>query len=254
MHSSKLVTTLALALPVAALSATLTNDNIDTRTTTNVLSFSDLAFDNLDKVRTDVLQFQGAVGDSGTFNVTGAFNPGDTTSVVSGSGISISNVTAPGAFGFSWTATVVGSANQTVTQSWSMAQTTSVVTGVTGGGLNYLEFNGNNNGFLKTGGTFDYSVTLPGDWSTQGTATGDSQLLGLGAGFVVTKDFVFDPTSNTTTVEVLSTSYAAGSPNVGLNFMLYGSTAVPVDEPTPTALLLAGLGAIGWIGRRRQRG
>ena len=104
-------------------------------------------------------------------------------------------------------------------------------------------------GFLKAGGVFDYSVTLPGNWSTQGTATGDSQLLGVNPQFTVTRDFVFDPRSNTTTLEVLDTHYDPSHPNVGLDFIVFGS---PVSEPLPSTLLMAGLGALGWVSRRRR--
>jgi hypothetical protein len=37
---------------------------------------------------------------------------------------------------------------------------------------------------------------------------------------------------------------------VGLDFIVFGAPAV--SEPLPSALLLAGLGALGWVGWRRQ--
>ena len=124
-----------------------------------------------------------------------------------------------------------------------------MTTGVSSNGLHYLEFTGDNHGFLKAGGVFDYSVTLPGNWSKQGTSTGDSELVAVNPEFTVTKDFVFDAVSDTTTLEVLDTNYDLSHSDVGLDFIVFGS---PVSEPLPSALLLAGLGALGWTSRRRQ--
>ena len=250
MHLSKVVTAVALGWPVLAMSATLTNSNIDTRTTTNSLSFSDLAFDDLSKVRTDLLRFHGSVGDAGKFTIAGPFGSDDVVFVVPGSGMSISNQARdPSTGSISYRAAITGATNQVVTQSWTVTKSGSMVTGISSNGLHTLEFIGNNVNFLKAGGVFDYSVTLPGNWSTHGTATGDSELLGVNPAFTVTQDFVFDPHSDTTTLEVLDTHYDPSHPDVGLDFIVFGS---PVSEPLPSALLLAGLGALGWVGRRRR--
>ena len=250
MHLSRLAMASVLGLPAVAMSASLTNSNIDSRTTTNLLSFSDLAFDHLAKERTDLLQFHGSVGDAGKFTIDGPFGPSVAVSVTPGSGMSISNEAFDPATGsVSYRAAVTGKSGLTVTQSWIVHTSSSMKTGVAGNGLHYLEFIGSNTGFLKAGGAFDYAVTLPGDWSTQGTATGDSELLGLNPEFTVTKDFVFDASTDTTTLEVFNAHYDLSQPNVGLDFIVYGTPAV--SEPLPSALLLAGLGALGWASRRR---
>ena len=251
MHLSRLAVAFVSGLPVVAMSASLTNSNIDSRTTTNLLSFSDLAFDHLAKERTDLLQFHGSVGDAGKFTIDGPFGPSVAVSVTPGSGMSISNEAFDPATGsVSYRAAVTGKSGLTVTQSWIVHTSSSMKTGVAGNGLHYLEFIGSNTGFLKAGGAFDYAVTLPGDWSTQGTATGDSELLGLNPEFTVTKDFVFDASTDTTTLEVFNAHYDLSQPNVGLDFIVYGTPAV--SEPLPSALLLAGLGALGWASRRRR--
>lgn len=251
MHLSRLAVAFVSGLPVVAMSASLTNSNIDSRTTTNLLSFSDLAFDHLAKERTDLLQFHGSVGDAGKFTIDGPFGPSVAVSVTPGSGMSISNEAFDPATGsVSYRAAVTGKSGLTVTQSWIVHTSSSMKTGVAGNGLHYLEFIGSNTGFLKAGGAFDYAVTLPGDWSTQGTATGDSELLGLNPEFTVTKDFVFDASTDTTTLEVFNAHYDLNQPNVGLDFIVYGTPAV--SEPLPSALLLAGLGALGWASRRRR--
>ena len=251
MHLSRLAMASVLGLPAMAMSASLTNSNIDSRTTTNLLSFSDLAFDHLAKERTDLLQFHGSVGDAGKFTIDGPFGPSVAVSVTPGSGMSISNEAFDPATGsVSYRAAVTGKSGLTVTQSWIVHTSSSMKTGVAGNGLHYLEFIGSNTGFLKAGGAFDYAVTLPGDWSTQGTATGDSELLGLNPEFTVTRDFVFDASTDTTTLEVFNAHYDLSQPNVGLDFIVYGTPAV--SEPLPSALLLAGLGALGWASRRRR--
>ena len=251
MQLSSVVTAFALGLPVVAMSASLTNSNIDSRTTTNLLSFSDLAFDHLEKQRTDQLQFHGSVGDAGKFTIDGPFGPSVAVSVTPGSGMRISNEAFDPATGsVSYRAAITGKSGLTVTQSWIVHTSSSMKTGVAGNGLHYLEFIGSNTGFLKAGGAFDYAVTLPGDWSTQGTATGDSELLGLNPEFTVTRDFVFDASTDTTTLEVFDAHYDLSRPNVGLDFIVYGTPAV--SEPLPSGLLLAGLGALGWASRRRR--
>ena len=171
MKMSRVVAPFLLGLPVVAMSATLTNSNIDTRTTTNVLSFSDLAFDNLDKQRSDLLRFHGSVGAAGTFTINGPFGPGVVVAVVPGSGMSVSNEARdPSTGSISYKAAITGTNNLAITQSWNVTTSSSMTTGVSGNGLHYLEFTGNNDGFLKAGGVFDYAVTLPGNWSTPGTA------------------------------------------------------------------------------------
>ena len=250
MHLSRVLGALVLGLPAVSMSATLTNANIDTRTTTNQLSFSDLAFDHLDKERTDTLRFHGAVGDAGKFTIDGPFGPHVAVSVVPGKGMGVSNEAFDPATGsVSYRAAITGTNNLSITQSWNVTQSSSMKTGISSGGLHTLEFIGNNDGFLKAGGVFDYSVTLPGNWSTQGTATGDSELVGVNPEFTVTRDFVYDRASNTTTLEVLDTNYDLSHPNVGLDFIVFGS---PVSEPLNPTLLAAGIAALGWASRRRQ--
>lgn len=250
MIPHKIAAALAAGLPVLAMSASLTNANIDTRTTTNQLSFSDLAFDDLSKLRTDQLQFHGAVGDSGKFTIDGPFGAHVAVSVAPGSGMSVSNQARdPSTQSVSYRAAITGTSGLTITQSWVVTQSGSMQTGVGANGLHYLEFTGTNVGFLKPGGVYDYSVTMPGDWSRSGTATGDSELLGLNPEFTITKDFVFDASTDTTTLEVLNRHYDVNEPSPGLDFKLFGVSAV--SEPVSPALLLAGVAVLGLVSRRR---
>ena len=57
------------------------------------------------------------------------------------------------------------------------------------------------------------------------------------------------PGANTTTLEVLDTDYDVNHGDVALDFVIFGA---PVSEPLTPALMLAGLGALGWTSRRRQ--
>jgi len=253
MRFTRIFTAVLLGLPAAAMSAALTNNNIDTRTTTNAFSFSDLAFDHLDMHRSDALQFHGAVGDSGKFTITGYLGPSVAVSVAPGAGMFVFNQTRdPSTGSISYNAVVTGNGNQTITQSWNLTTSSSMIQGVSGDGLHTLEIKVGNNGFLKEGGVFDDVVTLAGNWSTAGTATGDFELLGLNPEFTITRDFVFDAATDTTTVEVVNDHYDVGNPNVGLDFVLFGSSVSPVDEPLPAGLLLGGLGLLGGLARRRR--
>jgi hypothetical protein len=198
-----------LSLGTAA--APLTNSNIDVRTTEHRLSFNDLAFSNVTDFASTLLQFHGAIGDSGTFGVDG-FAPGETISVTSGSGIAITGLTSANASGVAfYTATIVGATNLTVTQSWTnlpglpgqgFTLTPNVIAG-----LNALEFRSGNSGFLRVGGVFHFLVTMPGNWSALGVGTGQSQLLGINPQFATASNFVFNATTNRTTFEAVSSSW-----------------------------------------------
>jgi hypothetical protein len=94
---------------------------------------------------------------------------------------------------------------------------------------------------------FDTSVTLPGNWTRQGTSSGDHELLGVAPGFSAPQ-FVYDASDNTTTVTTSDPTYAGGK--FGLDFTLFGS-AVP--EPETWAMMLVGFGALGGALRSSRR-
>jgi hypothetical protein len=235
-----------------AAAAPLSNANIQQRTTTNAITFADLSFTGASAARSDRMDVIAGVGDSGVFTVTG-FRPGFSIAVTSGAGIAITNLQPADAGGVvRYTTTVVGPLDQNFTQSWTIGASTTgsgtLTLGVSPGGLHYLEFFGRNQGFLPQGGTFDYSVSMPGDWSQAGTATGQAQFLGVNPSFTVTDSFTYDPNTHTTTLRILNTNYNLAQPSTDLHFILWGQ---PVPEAPTAALLASGLALLGWLSRRR---
>ncbi len=90
-------------------------------------------------------------------------------------------------------------------------------------------------------------VYLPGDWTTEGTATGDYLFTSVADGFS-TPTFTYDAGSGVTTVETVSTTFVGGAPD--LKFSLIGS-AVP--EPATWAMMLFGFASIGLSAYRGSR-
>jgi hypothetical protein len=115
------------------------------------------------------------------------------------------------------------------------------------GGLATLNFN---DGGFDNGSGINYFVFihLPGNWTTQGTSTGDYELNGVAAGFS-TPTFIFDSGTDTTTVSTENPDYTGGL--VGLNFTLFGSAVAGVPEPSTWAMMLAGFAGLGFLGYRR---
>ncbi|MET0384098.1 MAG: hypothetical protein ABW032_11810 [Burkholderiaceae bacterium] len=245
-----LITGLSLSVAAAAAhSAALTNANIDLRETLYQMSFADLTFAGARNDRSDVLHFHGGVGDSGTFGITG-FPPGFAgVSVEPASGMSVSGLQPADASGVvRYTAAIVGPSAQTLRQSW--INNGLLTSGVTAGGLRFLEFNSKNIGFLRPGGEFDFTVTIPGDWSTFGTATGDVEFLGINPDFSITRNFIYDAASDTTTFAAVDSNYRLNATDV--DFVLYGA---PVPEPQARAAMLVGLlPMLGFAHRRRRAG
>lgn len=88
-------------------------------------------------------------------------------------------------------------------------------------------------------------VDLPGDWTTQGTSTGDYIFNGVASGFSAP---TFTYIGGITTVETIDTDFTGGSPS--LSFTLVGA-AVP-EFPT-WAMLLLGFAGLGFVGHRVSR-
>jgi hypothetical protein len=247
------VLTIAIVLAVGSVtarSAVLTAANIDSRDTLYALSFADSSFAGAFTARSDNLHFHGNVGDSGTFGIVG-FTPGNTSvSFTPASGMAVSNVQpANAALTILYTASIVGASQQSLTQSWINVST--LTSGVTAGGLDFLDFNAANSGFLRSGGQFDFKVVIPGHWSTFGTSSGDVQFLGINPAFTIVQNFAYDAVAGSTTFEALDSSYALGA-TTDVHFVLFGATAA-VPEPATWILMLAGsLPMLGWAQRRRR--
>ena len=115
------------------------------------------------------------------------------------------------------------------------------------GGLSTLTFTGGGNESGLSNPPFDFyaNVFLPGNWTTEGTSTGDYTNISWNTDFS-TPTFTYDSVTNTTTVSTVDLSYdpAAGS-GPQLTFTLIGSSAVP--EPSIWALMLVGFAGLGFV-------
>jgi hypothetical protein len=112
-----------------------------------------------------------------------------------------------------------------------------------------LQLNQNSFG-LTAGDPFYWGVTFSGDWSTQGTATGESELLGYNSEFTILDDFVYDPGTNTTLFEIYDPTYD-GSSGVGVSIQLNGGAAP--STPAPAAVAPFSMGLLGLMRRRFRR-
>lgn len=237
--------------------ATLTNSNINTRAQGAVVTFDDLTFANATSNISNLIQLIGAIGDSGTF---GGFGRQLSTGFVftPGSGIQLSNISISPA-SKSFTATIIGLQGDSV--NWSNYQPpatpsqgfsySNIVLDPTSG-YYQLQFNIGGNGLLKAGGIFTMDLSLPGDWSQQGTGIGQTQFESINSAFSITQDFVYDSGSNTTIFQAIDSNYD-GSSGVNLQFILHGSAVAPVPEPETYAMMLAGLGLLGFVGGRKSK-
>jgi hypothetical protein len=247
MYRSAIVSASLAVLGAAANSATLTDDNIDYRQTLYQIPFTNLSFAGAINVRWDELHFHGNVGDSGTFGIPG-FAPGSSdVSIEPAAGMAVDDVQPANASGVVlYTATIVGSTDQSLKESW--IDGAKVTTGLTPGGLAFLEFDAADSGFLRAGGQFDFVVAFPGDWSHLGKTTGSAELLGVNPEFTIIQNFNYDSAANYTMFEAVDSNYGLDSTDV--RFILYGA---PIPEPSTFALMLAAIVPLPAAARRRKR-
>ena len=237
-----------------ATAATLTPSNIDTRQRVAQTTFADLTFANAVQSSRNSLFFHGNVGDSGNFNNLSLSAGFQSFAYFADAGIALSNAINPTTSGNpgSFTATIAGATNQAM--GWDVTRlATSTPSGFSVGianGLYTLELKTNGSGFVRNGGTFIESLVLAGDWSSHGTGTGQSELLSIQSGFSITKNFLFDSVSNTTVFEMVNNNYNGSA--ASYDIVLHGDIA-PVPEPETYAMLFAGLGLLGFAGRRRKQ-
>jgi len=160
-------------------------------------------------------------------------NPGDsltrsfafTTPVVTGSvsvkgdsHIAVSNVVITPS-GVTYRETSIDGKKGTVTLSFDRISPNGITESVING-LETLRFGTNTTLGV---GTFPMNlrITMPGDWSSTGVATGDHKLLSINPLWSIDRDFTFNGSYTTLSAKLTDYSNPAGSAN--LSFRLYGS-------------------------------
>jgi hypothetical protein len=219
------------------------------RTTTDQVSFSNLAFDNaiVNDATNYVIPLQAPT--TGT-QYTVRFPAGATNLSVTGTGgVSLTSVPTlvPGAGNL-----VIFDTDGTAGTFGFASLNTFALTLGESGGLRTLTYfsHGEDTGLNAHG--FTIEAILPGDWRVPGTSTGHHEFLGVASGFTITQNFVFDSKTNTTIVEATNPNYPSKGSVDGLNFVLYGAQ---VPETNLMPILALGFGVIGLtLARRRASG
>lgn len=109
------------------------------------------------------------------------------------------------------------------------------------GGLTQLHLSLTSGPIVDAGDPFSWALKIPGDWSSQGSGPGQSQLLSLNPGWSIVQDFVFD--GSATTLALSRDAGGANGPGVALN--IYAA-------PSPGGAMLGLLAGLGTIRRRRK--
>jgi hypothetical protein len=242
----------ALVISAGALTGVANGQEIS-RTTDGTLSWSNLNFSNASMLYAPSEAY-GPIAFSLSFPIT-LFNNSQNLSLNANGGMSVSpSGPQPAPYANPFPATI---SNSGALGSWGWTDTTAAdATGTepltlgSQGGLSTLNFNDGGFDTPEFATSIDYYVNifLPGDWTTQGTATGDYQFNSVAAGFSA-PTFTYDPGTNTTTVFTDNLVYTGGS--VALNFTLFGGSAVP--ETSTWAMMLLGFAGLGFAGYRTSR-
>jgi hypothetical protein len=225
------------------------------RTSDFTVTFSDQAFSNASANYALSFAYAGQAPYSSTFTLTllpnfqnlvvspgpeGTMTVSNTAPVANATTVSFSNATgAPGSWGASYDSAATASGP--------------LLTLGTQAGLATLNFNGGGNvsGPGYTNINYFINVFLPGDWTTEGTGTGDYQLLGIAPGFS-NPTFTFDPITNTTTVSTSNPDYAGDGSSTNMDLTLFGLPVAAVPEPSTWAMLILGFAGIGLMAVRRK--
>jgi hypothetical protein len=114
-------------------------------------------------------------------------------------------------------------------------------------GFFVLDLKSNSFGGVAIGDPFYWNATFSGDWSSQGTGVGQSELLSYNPDWTIVDDFTYDSGTNLTTL-TLEDAYDGSGPGVSLQ--LNGASASAV--PGPAAVAPFGIGLLSLLRRRRR--
>jgi hypothetical protein len=245
IEKSLLIASGVLGLIVPGMSAVIFGD----RTITNQVTFSDLLFDNA--IVFDATTFAIPVQPPTTgseFTIT--FPASATNLSVSNTGsVTLTHVPPLVADG-SGNLITFNTDGTAGTFGWSSFNTGPLPLG-TSNGLKTLTYF--SHGFDSGVNMHEFTIDaiLPGDWSVSGTSTGDHQFLGVATGFKITQNFVFNPSTDTTTVAAFNPNYPSDGSADALNFILYGAQIGLIPETNLMPILAVGFGIIGLTLARR---
>jgi hypothetical protein len=98
-------------------------------------------------------------------------------------------------------------------------------------------------GGVESGGDFTVNAVFDGDWSSLGSGPGQADVLSFNNNFAISKDFVYDSSTQTTDFSATDSNYN-GISNIAFNVVLNSDTPVaPAPEASP--LVSFGLLTIG---------
>ena len=114
-------------------------------------------------------------------------------------------------------------------------------------------------GLVDMGGTFFFSLTIPGNYSTTaGLASHSGQHAQdpdytYFSGFSVQKDYAYDSATNTTTLSLSDNNVQPNEDFIALDTYFLGSAVSAAPEPSTWAMMILGLAGVGVVMRRRNR-
>lgn len=112
-------------------------------------------------------------------------------------------------------------------------------------------------GLVDMGGSFFFSITIPGNYSTTADLASHSgqhfedPYYTFLSGFSVQQDYAYDPVTNTTTLSLFDNDVQPEEDFIALDTYFLGSPVGAAPEPATWAMMMFGMGAIGVALRRR---
>ena len=225
------------------------NGLIATRDNVHYVSFSNLAFANaMDSASNTLTLFPTTpAGTSASFTGITFLNLIQNFSMFGSPNVNLTSYVAPSAgnnytasFSFKTSATGLPNLSFGDTYSYPSASPTqgfsasSIVLSNNSSGDYTLEFKNAGTNQVATGGSYYVDVYFSGNWSSIGSGAGQAMLNApLNSGWATTKNFVYQPATDTTWFEASNTNYSNGS-SPGVDILLTGLPSSAILPPAPT--------------------